>query len=192
MRHLPHSANIFRGAPPISLKKQVKTSKNVPKSPKCCSLPQPAAACRSLMQPLQPLQPAAACRSLPQPAILRLLTPPTLRGVIISQRILGFLGVIYDGVSRGKRAAPCINGPHTDRPKHVHHTRTDPHRSRSVAVRDATRTFWPEIPTVRRAARGLGVRPEAPLGPRLITFKRRFGPPESCPLAPPTASAAPR
>ncbi len=118
LRHLPHSANIFRGAPPISLKKQVKTSKNVPKSPKCCSLPQPAAACRSLMQPLQPLQPAAACRSLPQPAIVRLLTPPTIRGVIISQRIFGFLGVIYDGVSRGKRAAPCINGPHTDRPKH--------------------------------------------------------------------------
>ena len=36
------------------------------------------------------------------------------------------------------------------------------------SVRDAIRTFWPQIPTVRRGARGLGLRPEATLGLRLI------------------------
>ena len=35
-------------------------------------------------------------------------------------------------------------------------------------IRDAVRTFWPQIPTVRRGARGLGLRPEATLGLRLI------------------------
>ena len=48
----------------------------------------------------------------------------------------------------------------------------DNHRSRPHSLRDATRTFWPQIPTVRRGARGLGLRPEATLGLRLIPLKR--------------------
>ena len=51
---------------------------------------------------------------------------------------------------------------------------------------------WGYQPSGGPPADSACLRPEAPLGPRLITFKRRFGPPESCPLAPPTASAAPR
>ena len=59
-------------------------------------------------------------------------------------------------------------------------------------IRDAVRTFWPQIPTVRRGARGLGLRPEATLGLRLIPLKRGFAPPESYPVAPPAAPEAPR
>jgi hypothetical protein len=59
-------------------------------------------------------------------------------------------------------------------------------------IRDATRTFWPQIPAVRRGARGLGLRPEATLGLRLIPLKRGLAPPESCPVAPPAAPEAPR
>ena len=59
-------------------------------------------------------------------------------------------------------------------------------------IRDAVRTFWPQIPTVRRGARGLGLRPEATLGLRLIPLKRGLAPPESCPVAPPAAPEAPR
>ena len=64
--------------------------------------------------------------------------------------------------------------------------------ARKAQISVPSSTFWPEIPTVGRAARGLGICPEAPLGPRLITFKRRFAPSESCPVAPPAAPAAPR
>ena len=55
-----------------------------------------------------------------------------------------------------------------------------------------TCTFRPEIPTVRRGARRLGIRPEAALGLRLITFNRGFAPPESYPVASPGAPEAPR
>ena len=44
----------------------------------------------------------------------------------------------------------------------------------------------------RRGARGLGLRPEATLGLRLIPLKRGFAPPESYPVAPPAAPEAPR
>ena len=53
-------------------------------------------------------------------------------------------------------------------------------------------TFWSQIPAVRRGARGLGLRPEATLGLRLIPLKRGLAPPESCPVAPPAAPEAPR
>jgi hypothetical protein len=60
------------------------------------------------------------------------------------------------------------------------------HRSRPHSLRDATCTFWPQIPTVRRGARGLGLptpRERQPtLGLRLIPLKRGLAPPESCPL----------
>ena len=66
------------------------------------------------------------------------------------------------------------------------------HLGGETQIRDATRTFWPQIPTVRRGARGLGLRPEATLGLRLIPLKRGLAPPESCPVAPPAAPEAPR
>ena len=64
--------------------------------------------------------------------------------------------------------------------------------ARKAQTRDASSTFWPEIPTVRRGARRLGIRPEAALGLRLITFNRGFAPPERYPVASPGAPEAPR
>ena len=64
----------------------------------------------------------------------------------------------------------------------------------NTQIRDASSTFRPEIPTVRRGARRLGTayRPEAALGLRLIPLNRGFAPPESYPVAPPAAPEAPR